>query len=265
MKILYDESGNVAFELEDGREFRLADLLADLERLEKIDGAMALVTNSREWNRKRVLELEDELERYQRAHVCTSSCKENAHVAFTGKALVQGLENQVAAQVAAKNFALTQLEKVRQRRDQERQRADRAEVLLAESRELVAFKTRVADEMDRDKDELWAKLKKERELVQEERTRANNLTRRLAEMEARNSSLIDGANLTERTVAASLAEKRQSIEARDRLLAAATTRVRTAAEILSQKRVAEAADEIVTTKGAILADAIRNALAALSA
>lgn len=201
-----------------------AVVAAKVEGLEK---ALTLTANSREWNRKRVVELEDELER------------------LTGDR--PSVRDSLAAQVV------------------------RLEKSLAESRELVAFKERVADEIDKDKETLFKRLEAERELVQEERIRANNLARRLAEAEAsirnletRNSRLVESANLTEQTVAASLGESRQSIASRDRLLAAATTRVRAAAEILSQKRVAEAADDIVTTKGAILADAIRNALAALS-
>lgn len=202
MEIVYDETNNVRFRLDDGREFKLVDLLADLERLEKIDGAMSLVANSREWNRKRVLELEDELERYHRAHVCTSSCEKNSHVAFTGKTMVKDLE----------------------------------------------------------------------ELVQEERIRGNNLAQRLAqseqrerELEAQNQRLTEYANAQEARHAELAAATTRVRAAQDRLLAAATTRVREATEILSRPVVVGARNDIVTTKGARLADAITNALRCLNA
>lgn len=63
MEIIYDEHHNVTFRLDDGREFGLTELLADLERFEKLETALTLTTTSREWNRKRVVELEGELER----------------------------------------------------------------------------------------------------------------------------------------------------------------------------------------------------------
>lgn len=211
-----------------------AEVAARVEGLEK---ALTLTTNSREWNRKRVLELEDKLERIDRGHVCTGSCKPNAHVAFAG-----------------------------------RQRIEELEKALAESRALVEFKNRVADEADRDKDELFRKLQEEREKAEtfrrqayQENDRAAVLTRQMKELEAQNQRLIDNANLTERTVAASLAEHRQSIAARDALLTAATRRVKAATEYLAAPKVEKARDEIVTSKGAVLADAIGNALRVLNA
>ena len=215
-----------------------------VERIESLEKALTLTTTSREFNRKRVIELEDELERYRRAHVCTDRCRENAHVAFEGNGLVKELEDELAT---------------------ERERADRAEKSLAESRELVAFKERVADEIDQEADRLRDKVREERELVQEERTRANNLAQRLAQVEIQRDRLIGEANAQEGLRAEERRVAIQSIGARDQLLAAATTRNRVALEILGARRVAEAADDIVTTKGAILSDAIRNALAALSA
>jgi hypothetical protein len=215
-----------------------------VEKIESLEKALTLTTTSREFNRKRVIELEDELERYRRAHVCTSRCAENAHVAFEGNSLVKELEREKA---------------------DETERADRAEKSLAESRELVAFKTRVADDMDKDKETLFRKLETERALVQDERTRANNLARRVAELERSLALSIDRENVQEGLAAESRRTAIQSIAARDRLLAAATTRVRAATEILSRPMVVGARNEIVTSKGAVLADAIGNALDALSA
>lgn len=91
------------------------------------------------------------------------------------------------------------------------------EKTLAESRELVDFKTRVADEIERDKDKLFATVR----------------------------------------------DQRQSLAARDRLLEAATRRIDAAREFLSRSPVAEARENIVTSKGAVLADAIGNALRVL--
>jgi hypothetical protein len=201
-----------------------------VEKIESLEKALTLTTNSREFNRKRVVELEDELERYRRAHVCTSECKPNAHTAFQG-----------------------------------RQRITELEAELAESRELVEFKTRVADEIDQDRIELRLRLKAERELVQEERTRANNLATRLAQVEKDRDTRLEELEAAERYQHERAQEARQSIAARDRLLAAATTRVKAAQEILSRPIVVGARNEIVTSKGAILADAIGNALDALSA
>lgn len=96
------------------------------------------------------------------------------------------------------------------------------------------------------------------------RARITELEKTLAEAEQDRDNRLEELEAAERYQHERAQEARQSIAARDRLLATATTRVRAAAEILGQKRVAEAADEIVTTKGAILADAVRNALAALS-
>lgn len=59
------------------------------------------------------------------------------------------------------------------------------------------------------------------------------------------------------------AEYRRSVTARDHLLSAATTRINAVREILLARTVAEARDQIVTSKGAVLADAIGNALHAL--
>jgi hypothetical protein len=196
----------------------LIEVAAKVEGLEK---ALTLATTSREWNRKRVVELEDELER------------------MTGDR--PSVRDSLAGQVV------------------------RLEKSLAESRELVTFKERVADQADEDKDKLFRKLEDERDLVKQERTRANNLARRVAELERSLAHSIDRENVQEGLAAESRRTAIQTIAARDRLLAAATTRVRAAKEILGATAVGRARDEIVTSKGAVLADAIGNALDALSA
>ena len=47
-------------------------------------------------NGARVKELETELERYRRSHVCTVECKPNQHTAFQGRELVASLETALA-------------------------------------------------------------------------------------------------------------------------------------------------------------------------
>lgn len=188
-----------------------AEVAAKVEGLEK---ALILTTNSREWNRKRVVELEDELER-------ATGDRPSARDSLAGQ--------------------VVQLEKS-----------------LAESRELVDFKTRVADQIDQEADRL-------REALIKTRGDREEAERKVRDLERRNSELVGQANAQEALHAQVAADQIRSVEARDWLLAAATTRVKAAQEILSRPIVVGARNEIVTTKGAILADAIGNALDALSA
>lgn len=188
-----------------------AEVAAKVEGLEK---ALILTTNSREWNRKRVVELEDELER-------ATGDRPSARDSLAGQ--------------------VVQLEKS-----------------LAESRELVAFKERVADQIDQEADRL-------REALIKTRGDREEAERKVRDLERRNSELVGQANAQEALHAQVAADQIRSVEARDWLLAAATTRVKAAQEILSRPIVVGARNEIVTTKGAILADAIGNALDALSA
>jgi hypothetical protein len=146
-----------------------------------------------------------------------------------------------------------------------RQRIAELEKTLAESRELVDFKTRVADQMDRDKDKLWARVREERERSERHHADAVEAERKVRELERRNSRLVEEANAQEARHDQERKTDAQSIAARDRLLEAASTRVRMAKEILGATPVSRARDEIVTSKGAVLADAISNALDALSA
>lgn len=76
--------------------------------------------------------------------------------------------------------------------------------------------------------------------------------------------LVRAANETEALNAQVAADQLRSIAARDQLLKSATTRIRMASEILGSPEVTKARDEIVTSKGAILADAISQALHALN-
>jgi len=206
--------------------------------------------------RRRVAELEYDLERYRRAHVCTVECKPNAHTAFQGRALVAELETELA---------------------NERQEIERLERTLAESRELVEFKTRVADDIDEDREKLHEKAKAERDRAEQnkawaERAEANGVKlsaalvraekdrdsarRRVDELEKQ----LDSYQRAERRA---MAEHIRSLAARDNLLSVATHRISIVRELLAAPGVTKARDEIVTSKGAVLANAIGNALAAL--
>jgi chromosome segregation ATPase len=82
-------------------------------------------------------------------------------------------------------------------------------------------------------------------------------------LEGRYETLLAAMDKNDDSAAEAAAEHRRSIAARDNLLSAATTRLNAAREILLATAVSRARDEIVTTKGAVLADAIGNALDAL--
>lgn len=99
-------------------------------------------------------------------------------------------------------------------------------------------------------------------LVQAEKDR-DNARRRVAELERSLALSIGRENKLESDAAEEATLHRQSLAARDQLLRAATTRLGAAREILLATAVSRARDEIVTSKGAVLADAIGNALHAL--
>ena len=92
---------------------------------------------------------------------------------------------------------------------------------------------------------------------------AGPLRRRIAELERALAASVNRENRLESDEAERAAEHRRSLAARDHLLSAATTRMNAVREILLATAVNRARDEIVTSKGAVLADAIGNALHAL--
>jgi cell division protein FtsB len=150
--------------------------------------------------RRQVAELEAEVDRLKKGHVCTSSCKPNAHVAFTGRQRLEELERQV---------------------HDETERADNLE---------------------------------------DER---NRLARRVAELERSLSRSIDRENRME-TERAELDEThRQSLAARDRLLGSATTRIRSARELLTTPEVAQARRMDCSRTGTTMGYAIGAALRVL--
>jgi hypothetical protein len=171
-----------------------------------------------------------------------------------------------------------------------RRRIAELEKSLAESRELVEFKTRVADDIDADRAKLHGQVREwklkaqgwdhdrhtERDRADQNKAWAERAELRLAQDAEAHAKALDEVKrdrdlrleeleAAERYQCERAEEHRRSIAARDQLLSAATTRVKAAVEILSRPAVVGARNEIVTTKGAILADAIGNALAALDA
>lgn len=210
MEIVYDEFNNVRFRLDDGREFKLADLLADLERLEKLETALTLTANSREWNRKRVLELEDTLERAGRISDYPSALDWAAVRAERDR-----LKERVAHLVAGGD-----------EKERDKDKLFREVELLQKEKEFLEARVR---EYDRDR--------------HTERNRADVAQRRVAELEKTLAASINGSTKVEQELEAQVLrltdyadaqearraevneKHRQSIAARDSLLQEATAKL----------------------------------------
>jgi DNA repair exonuclease SbcCD ATPase subunit len=223
MEITYDGIGNLTLRFDDGRELGLDEIL-------NLDKCLTLTRNSREWNRKRVVELEDMLERGGKVDDALST--DPAARLYTA-------EEVGNAQASEAELVAAPL----------RRRIEELERTLAESRELVDFKTRVADQLDEDRAKLHDKVREYDRDRKTERDRADRMTAQANRMET------DRAELE--------AEHRRSLAARDRLLEKATRRASAARDFLSTNTVAEARENIVTSRGAVLADAIGMALRVL--
>ncbi|AAT36802.1 Pas54 [Actinoplanes phage phiAsp2] len=213
MEITYDGIGNLTIRFDDGRELGLDEIL-------NLDKCLTLTRNSREWNRKRVVELEDMLERGVVDVATSTDPGELGRLAGQEDRIID-LEAQVR----------------------------RLEATLAESRELVQFKEKVADEIDQEAERLRSKVREYDRDRKTERDRADRMTAQANRMET------DRAELE--------AEHRRSLAARDRLLETATRKASAARDFLSTNTVAEARENIVTSRGAVLADAIGMALRVL--
>jgi chromosome segregation ATPase len=197
MEIIYDGVDNLRIRFDNGRELGLDEIL-------DLDKALTLTRTSREWNRKRVVELEDALERGER----------------------KAPEDQRLYTAAEVGDA----------------QASEAELVATPLRRRIAELERtLAREVNRNTD-----LEAELDQVKKDRDA------RLAHLDEAEQYQCERA-----------AEYRRSVTARDHLLSAATTRLNAAREILLATAVSRARDEIVTSKGAVLADAIGNALHAL--
>lgn len=195
--------------------------------LDKLETALTLARNSREFNRKRVEVLDDRLHRIRAI-----------------------LDEEAALQQENEEYHLDRIKRL----EEENQRL---------ARQVCEFDRDRHTERDRADKAVDALIK-----VRAEREEQDAELRRRASaikvLESRYETLLATLDKAEDDGAEAAAEHRRSLAARDSLLAAATTRVRAAQDILGARRVQEAADQIVTSKGAILADAIRNAHDALT-
>jgi hypothetical protein len=87
----------------EARQDLLAQIAELVQSVDARDRLLATATKERnearetvEVQRQRVADLEADLERYQTAHVCTSRCSINSHVAFEGSRIVKDLERELA-------------------------------------------------------------------------------------------------------------------------------------------------------------------------
>jgi hypothetical protein len=286
MEIVYDETGAFILRKDDGSE---VDLL-------KLEGALTLAQRSREHNRGQVVILEDRLERIRKILAESGGLSERLYTAAEvgdlqaseAELVAEPLRRRIAELEAKAGYAKWCEENDRARAAE--RRVAELEKSLAESRELVEFKTRVADEIDADRAKLHGQVREwklkaegwdhdrhtERDRADQNKAWAERAELRLAQdAEAHAKALaevkrdrdlrLEELEAAERYQCERAEEHRRSIAARDQLLSAATTRVKAAVEILTRPGVVAARNEIVTSKGAILADAIGNTLAALDA
>lgn len=276
MEIVYDMTGAVILRKDDGTE---VDLL-------KLEGALTLAQRSREFNRRRVIELEDEVTRLRKILAGDGGLSDRLYTAAEVGDLQASEAELVAAPLRRANEVLAE-DYARSRK-----RVIELEKQLAESRELVDFKNKLLGGNTEDKARLRDKVREKTnrvaelertvtrrvEEIEELETKINSLEKSLAEsqkatalfrdrvadLERQLARSIDRENKLEADAAEEREMNRRSIAVRDDLLAAATTRVEKARNVLANREVTEARDAIVTTKGGILADAIGRALGFLT-
>lgn len=232
MEIIYDGVDNLRIRFDNGRELGLDEIL-------NLDKALTLTRTSREWNRKRVVELEDMLERGERK---ASEDQRLYTAAEVGDA--QASEAELVAKPLRRRIG--ELERVLA---QEVNRNTDLEAQVEDADRRINALTGQVREYDHDR--------------HTEKQRADRERQRASELKDRLSSAQEEADAQEYRHDQERKEAARSIAARDHLLSAATTRMNAVREILLARTVAEARDQIVTSKGAVLADAIGNALHAL--
>lgn len=268
MEIVYDESGTrVLLRKDDGSE---VDLL-------KLEGALTLAQKSREFNRRRVVVLESKLERVAAILAEGKASGEDEFLSvpeIEEKLAGLGERLYTAAEVGDLQASEAELVAAPLRRrvaELERENADADRRINALTGQVQGYDHDRHTERDRaDQNRAWAEraeangVKLSATLVQAEKDR-DSARRRVAELEAQLARSVDRENKLEADAAEEKTLHSQSIAARDHLLEAATRRVSAAVEILNRPMVVGARNEIVTSKGAILADAIGNALRVLDA
>jgi chromosome segregation ATPase len=237
MEIVYDESGTrVLLRKDDGTE---VDLL-------KLEGALVLAQKSREFNRGRVVELEDKLHRIGAilAEGKASGTDEFLSVPEIEERLVAGERLYTAAEVGDLQ-------------------ASEAELVAGPLRRQVAELEAKVRAYDEDRHSERDRADKATEAANQALNERNAARRRVAELERQLANSVGRENKLEADAAEEKTLHKRSLDARDSLLRAATTKVQAAKEILGATAVGRARDEIVTSKGAVLADAIGNALRVL--
>lgn len=264
MEIVYDESGTrVLLRKDDGSE---VDLL-------KLEGALTLAQTSREFNRKRVVVLESKLERVA-AILAEGKEDEFLSVPEIEERLVAGERLYTAAEVGDLQASEAELVAAPLRRrvgDLENELEKTQDALIAARRQREEFDRDRHTERDRaDQNKAWAERAEENgaklsaALVQAEKER-DAARRRVADLERQLGRSIERENKLEADAAEEREIHRRSLAARDSLLEAATRRISAARDLLTGGNVPAIRDEIVTSKGAVLADAIGNALRVLDA
>jgi chromosome segregation ATPase len=166
---------------------------------------------------------------------------------------------------------------VRAERDGLKDKVARLERQLATAQETCEIQTKHAQKLTRQIEEYDRDRHTERDRADRAQAREKGLSTLVADLEKGLSTLVAEKDTELRrrasaikvlesryeTLLATLDETVEGRDARDRLLAAATTRVQAACEILGATAVCRAREHTITRDGAALADAIGNALRAL--
>jgi hypothetical protein len=103
------------------------------------------LTDTSEYYVRTIDNLKADLARERAAHVCTSQCEPNRHVAIKGRRLVTELEAQVQQLRAAKTDAVNSRDLTIGELETTRKKLETTRKKLAESRDLVAFKNTVIE------------------------------------------------------------------------------------------------------------------------
>lgn len=281
-----------------------------LDLLEIFKARYAEMAESREFNRNRVVVLEDELERirssrasadlpsrnlYTDEEMAAAQASETELVAAPLRAKIEDLRSALKLAADARDTwingctsaqaTITELtnrtRELNRDRHTEKARADEAESrveVLTGQLSVAQQKAERAEGLDRDRikylEVALGEARQKAETLSDELDKmadrcdelARDITRMSTRLTLQLNTVTNERDQARRELDAAktiqnLAER--GIEAKDHQLTRATTRIKSALEILRSARVAEAGERTVTPSGAILADAIENALTAL--
>ena len=128
---------------------RLGEAEKLLARIVELEADLAVAISERsEMNARRVAawtkveELEAELERYRTAHVCTTRCSINSHVAFEGNQIVKALEAELVRRTQERD------EREAARSDQEAEAEQGRQMIIDLAREMEAERQRANENRD---------------------------------------------------------------------------------------------------------------------